>query len=493
MKARTAFLAALLALTALRLIVAAMTPLSGDEAYYWIWSRALAGGYLDHPPMVALWIRAGTLIAGETALGVRLLAPLSVFAGSLLLWRAGEDLLPGRNAGLWAAALLNATLAFGIGAVTMTPDTPLLFFWVATLWALGRLLASGAPGWWLAAGLCAGLAMASKYTAVFLPAGIFLWLLAVPRLRSWLRTPWPWLAALIAAAAFAPVLMWNAAHGWASLLKQGGRTGAWHPARAVQFLGELIGSQAGLATPLVFALCMGGIWLALRRAARERDPALTLLAALTALPVAVFLQHALGDRVQGNWPAIIYPAAAIAAAALPPAWLRLRPAALWVGGVMTALVYLQGATALLPLPARLDPTLLRLAGWGAMARQVDRVRAAQGARFVAADGYDIAAELAWHLPSAAPVIAVSPRWRYFRLPDGHAVTDGQPGLFVRSARRGDDIDRTPWASMAELGRIERGRDGLAAEGFRLFRVIGRPGGTAQAELPRRAMSEETRR
>ena len=51
-------LAALAALTALRLIVAAATPLAPDEAYYWVWSRALAPGFLDHPPMVALWIRA---------------------------------------------------------------------------------------------------------------------------------------------------------------------------------------------------------------------------------------------------------------------------------------------------------------------------------------------------------------------------------------------------------------------------------------------------
>ena len=43
---------ALLALTALRLVVAALVPLSPDEAYYWMWSRHLAGGYFDHPPMV---------------------------------------------------------------------------------------------------------------------------------------------------------------------------------------------------------------------------------------------------------------------------------------------------------------------------------------------------------------------------------------------------------------------------------------------------------
>ena len=60
----------------------------------------------------------------------------------------------------------------------MTPDTPLLFFWTAALWALARLLPTAATArWWLAVGLFAGLAMASKYTAVLLWVGIALWLL----------------------------------------------------------------------------------------------------------------------------------------------------------------------------------------------------------------------------------------------------------------------------------------------------------------------------
>ena len=72
----------LAALTLVRFFVAATTPLAPDEAYYWTWSKALAGGYLDHPPMVAVWIRIGTAIAGDDPLGVRLLAPIAALLGS---------------------------------------------------------------------------------------------------------------------------------------------------------------------------------------------------------------------------------------------------------------------------------------------------------------------------------------------------------------------------------------------------------------------------
>ena len=41
------------------------------------------------------------------------------------------------------AALLNATLLVGAGAVIKTPDTPLLFFWGLSLWALARIAAGG--------------------------------------------------------------------------------------------------------------------------------------------------------------------------------------------------------------------------------------------------------------------------------------------------------------------------------------------------------------
>src|ERR1700677_5133360 len=105
-------------LTLVRLWVAAVTPLAPDEAYYWVWSRALAPGYLDHPPMVALWIRVGTDLLGAGALGVRLLGPLAAALGSVLLAGAAEDLFPGRGLGGPAAALFNATLLMGVGAIT---------------------------------------------------------------------------------------------------------------------------------------------------------------------------------------------------------------------------------------------------------------------------------------------------------------------------------------------------------------------------------------
>src|SRR6201996_7016166 len=115
-----------LALVVLRLVAAAFTPITFDEAYYWMWSKNLAGGYYDHPPMVALVIRAGTMIAGDTELGVRLVSVLLALPMSWAVYRTATILFGGMRVAATATILLNVTLMAAVGTVIVTPDAPLL-------------------------------------------------------------------------------------------------------------------------------------------------------------------------------------------------------------------------------------------------------------------------------------------------------------------------------------------------------------------------------
>jgi 4-amino-4-deoxy-L-arabinose transferase-like glycosyltransferase len=476
-------LGALLAVTALRLAVAALVPLAPDEAYYWVWSRTLQAGYLDHPPMVAFFIRAGTVLAGEGAFGIRLMGPLSILAASLLLARAADDLFPDGKPGAWAAALFNATLLVGVGGILMTPDLPLLVFWTAALWALARLHATGDGRWWLAFGLLAGLALASKYTAVLLGAGVVLWLVASRPAWRWWRDWRLWAGGVLAVLVFAPVVAWNAAHGWASFAKQGGRAGADAPGFTLRFLGELVAGQAGLATPIVFALCIAGTALAVAAWARRGDAAAALLGALVLPGTAIFLWQATGSRVQGNWPAILYPGACIAAAAFTPRrLLGWRRPAVALGAVLALLAYVQAAFAPVPLPRRADPTLARLGGWDGFAASVEAERRRIGAGFVAAEEYGLASQLALRLPAGVPVMALNERWVLFDLP---RPAPGVTGLLVQSERRDSAPDWPEAEPVArEGGSLRRERRGIEAERYRLFRVETGPGLPPAAVLPR---------
>ncbi len=449
----------LLLLTALRLAAAALTPLAPDEAYYRVWAHALAPGYLDHPPMVAIWIGAGTALAGDTKLGIRLLGPFAALLGTLLLANAANALRPGTARA--AAWLLNGTLLLNAGAIILTPDTPLLFFWTATLWAMARLIARNNAAWWLAAGAAAGLALDSKYTAALLAPALLLWLL-LPANRHRFRTWHPYAAVALARALFAPVLAWNAVHHWASFAKQGGREADLHPLHALRALAELALGQLGLATPLILAAGVLAIW---RLRHNWRDPAKSLLLCLTLVPAAVFLAHALGgDRVQANWPAPIYPAACLAAAFTGIGFWR---SATLTGLALTAPIYAQAALAPFPLPRRLDPTLIRLAGFTDLAGETWIAAKSHHASFVAADEYGLASELAFHLHM--PVAGIEPRWALFRLP--RADFGDRTGIFLRSLRHAAPL---PWAQATPLGTIERTRHGIVAETYAVFLVRGMP-------------------
>jgi hypothetical protein len=80
------------------------------------------------------------------------------------------------------------------------------------------------------------------------------------------------------------------------------------------------------------------------------------------------------------------------------------------------------------------------------------------------------------------VIGVEPRWALFDLPRPEIA--GQTGVLVRSARRGSDFDRAPWADVQPIGEAVRDRDGETVERFLLFRVVAGPAVTPEAVLPR---------
>src|SRR5881392_3606173 len=146
---------AILALVALRLVAAAFTPITFDEAYYWTWSKHLAGGYYDHPPMVAVVIRLGTLLAGDTELGVRSLSILLALPMSWAVYRTAAILFGGERVAASATILLNVTLMAAAGTMIVTPDAPLLVASSFVLFTLAKVLETGRGAWWVAVGAAA--------------------------------------------------------------------------------------------------------------------------------------------------------------------------------------------------------------------------------------------------------------------------------------------------------------------------------------------------
>jgi 4-amino-4-deoxy-L-arabinose transferase-like glycosyltransferase len=382
------------ATTLLHLIYAGFVGLSPQEAYYWTWSRRLALSYYDHPPLASWTIRLTTSLLGETERGIRAAAAIhgALFSGFLFL--AGRRLFGDRAALL---ALVFALLApiTGLGQVVVTPDVPLLSGWVAALYFTVRALDEEDGRWLLAAGVAAGFAALGKYTAFILLPQILLALLLDPRGRRMLAKPWPWLGVALAVVVFSPVLLWNAEHGWVSLLFQSsGRTSTFG-FRPV-LVGRFVGLQTAMVSPLLWLSCLAAATVA---ALRWREPSWRVAALFSVPLIAVMILVSPFHWVKGNWGAPAYPAALLAGAALAlERWDRLRG---WtwatgiVAGAASLYMHLVPLVPALPFPARDDTTT----GWGQLAARVQAERQAMGGDpLVVGCTYKPAAELEFNLP-----------------------------------------------------------------------------------------------
>lgn len=162
------------------------------------------------------------------------------------------------------------------GGLALT-DGLTIFFVLASVNFLSRIFfdpeLSGSRAWifWLGAGLCLGLALASKYTAILLVPGLMLFVLTGgPRRRGWLLRLQPYIAVIAVVLPLLPVLVWNAENGWVSFLYQGGRAG-WgdgvHLDRTIRW----IGMQMLYLQPLIFVSAAAALFRGLRSGPRNQQ------------------------------------------------------------------------------------------------------------------------------------------------------------------------------------------------------------------------------
>ncbi len=206
---------AVIGVFALRIAAAVRFPVGGDEAYYWEWSRRLAFGYIDHPPMVA-WLIAAFTSVSHDALRLRAGFLMCGVVASIAAWDFVRVATGSSRRAVLAALAVNLTplglLAFNFA----TPDGPFLAMWMTSLACTLRALREGALRWWVLAGIALGLAGLARVFAVGLAAGIIWVVFGDRRLR---RTHWrnAVVGLMSAAAIVVPYIMWNALHRWAGV------------------------------------------------------------------------------------------------------------------------------------------------------------------------------------------------------------------------------------------------------------------------------------
>jgi 4-amino-4-deoxy-L-arabinose transferase-like glycosyltransferase len=474
--------AASIALLLMQALAAGRLELTFDEAYYTLWSRSLSFGYLDHPPMVALVIRASTSVFGGSEFGVRALSLVVVGAMPAVIAFIAWRLFDSAEKAAFAALMWIAMPLVSIGAVFVAPDAPLVVFWTLGLCALVELWRTGQRRWLIALGLALGLALQSKFTAAFLAAGVGFALVATPSLRRWLVSPALFAGLAVALAIFAPFVIWNAAHGWATFAKQLGRAGP--SGFTPYYVAEFFVAQIGLINPLVFAALVPALATVPWRASvlpRSRDEARRILACTIAPAAVYFLLHSLHDRVQGNWLAPLYPASAILAAdwmtevrrsgvsRVAGAIAKAAPWAAAIGLVVAALTFAEALTGAVSLGAA-NP-LARLEGFRGLARDLDAKGHADNAAYVLTQGYALTSLMTYYGDPAIPVVQPEQRMRWIFEPEPPETLFAPPGLALgEPGRRFDLILKMRFRNVEPIGLLQRRQAGGTLEAYELYRV-----------------------
>ncbi len=269
-----------------------------DELYFLACGRHPAWGYPDQPPLTPFLARLCDALAPGSLVVFRLPAILAAVAVTVLAAALAREFGGARPAQVLAAvAVGGGTVTLGLGHMLSTSSVDLLV-WVALTWLVTHILRTGQDRWWVVAGVVAGVGLLNKQLPVVLVAGLGTGLLVTGQGRTVLRSRWLVLGLCVAAAAWAPVLDWQARHGWPQFtLAREIRAEYGTPGQRVGFL---------VLQVLLFSLAATVLWVIglIRLLRDERWRSFRALGWAWLVIQAVFLVTA----GQGYYPAGAYPA-----------------------------------------------------------------------------------------------------------------------------------------------------------------------------------------
>ena len=466
---------------AIRLFISSQFLLVPDEANYWQWTRYLALGYHDHPPMIAWTIWLATQLFGQTELAVRLPTVLGcaifswytcLLAARLFSWRCA----------LHTAILVQLILLINGSALIATPDGLLLPCWAAACYHGYRAVNDRSAPPWLLTGIWFGLGLLSKYTMVLFPASLFLCILVTREYRTCLRSIWPWIGLLLSIFIFSPVLIWNSQHEWVTfrhVLFQGGVDN--RELVTLAYIGDFLGSQLLLVTPVCFLLLLR-FWVLPSSRTQFPGHKVSYLLWMSLPGFLIFLLLAFHVRIYGNWPAPVYTTGIIFIAAAYAPWKTrfeqinsMWKATLGVAAIISLPVMVQVVYPLLPLPVDLDRTARETAGWDMLGKKINTAVLQMPdpeATFIFGLRYQYASELAFYTPGQPKTLSIN-KWARPNVYDfwfDDSMVVGQdavgiftyPGMEARVATLFDHADpveeivvtrKSPWFGIQNVQKI----------------------------------------
>ncbi len=344
-----------------------------DDAHYLAW------GYVAYPPLTPFLGRVSLDLFGNSVRGARffpaLAQAIAVFLSGLMARELG-----GRRMAQVVAALSVAIVPMGLATGALLQYVVFDYlWWVLTAYLLIRLLRTEDQRWWLAIGAVIGVGMLTKYTMLFLVAGIVIGLLFT-NARRHLKSPWLWVGVAVSLLIFVPNLIWQVKHDFISLefLRQIHERDV-HLGRPPAFLPEQLWI---VANPVTIPLWAAGLYFYFSANDGRR---FRMIGWMFVVPLALFLVA----KGRGYYIAPAYPMLLAAGAVAQERWLAsmsINKARAWEA-VTFALLAVSGvaiAAAALPvapvrshwfrIASRINGYFREEIGWPELVAEVAKVR-----------------------------------------------------------------------------------------------------------------------
>ncbi|WP_139959521.1 ArnT family glycosyltransferase [Flavicella sediminum] len=249
--------------TLFRLFLAGSLEFGNDEVYYWLYALQPDISHFDHPPMVGYFIQFFTAdLFLDSELWIRLAAIIPGSLTMLLVYKIGVE-LDNEYTGL-LGVLLYQISPYGllISGTLILPDAPLLLFWMAAFYCFLKSLPFQPDGkntvYLLFGFVCTGLAIYSKYQAVYLLFGAVAYVVFLN--RSWLRIRQFYFGFIVPILVVLLIFSWNYENNFSSFSFHGARVAFWGlNFNWSSFLQEVVG-QIAYNNPYIIVLVLFAIF-----------------------------------------------------------------------------------------------------------------------------------------------------------------------------------------------------------------------------------------
>ncbi len=217
-KASFFFISALILLKALAIYLTEFS-LYPDEAQYWLWSRSIDLGYYSKPPLLAWFLFLHTKVFGSSFVALKIFPTLVYFLTTFAVYKLCLKLYLPKNTSLFCAFSFFIIPAVSLSSFLISTDLLLLLFWTLALVKVLDLRNSESKLDFFLLGVLLGLALLSKYAAVYFLLSLFCLIIFDKKtLFVFKKNPLGiivFLGSLI--LVIFPNIVWNANNGWLTL------------------------------------------------------------------------------------------------------------------------------------------------------------------------------------------------------------------------------------------------------------------------------------